>query len=97
METVKVLIEAEANLWHRNQAGNLAVFEAERAGKDDVVAFLLKVGGTERENDETAQKDAAEEAEEFTMSAGDMSRSSSRDSDAVHGAQQQMEKTTLDG
>ncbi|KAF4556618.1 Ankyrin repeat-containing protein 4 [Elsinoe fawcettii] len=52
LDTAKILVEAGADLWVRNFAGNLAVFEAERAGKDDVVAYLLKVGGTEKENED---------------------------------------------
>jgi len=49
LETAKLLIAAGADIWARNMAGNLAIFEAERAGKDDVVAYLLEVGGTEKE------------------------------------------------
>ncbi|KAF2220774.1 ankyrin repeat-containing domain protein, partial [Elsinoe ampelina] len=57
LETTKLLIEAGADLWVRNSAGNLAVFEAERAGKDDVVAYLLKVGGTEKESEGETSND----------------------------------------
>ena len=45
---------AGADLWLRNHAGNLAVFEAEQAGKDDIVAYLLQSGGTEKEKDDSA-------------------------------------------
>ena len=60
LETTKALVTAGADLWLRNEAGNLAVFEAERASKDDVVAFLLQAGGTEQEKQE----------DEIKMSAG---------------------------
>lgn len=49
--TTRLLVAAGADLWTRNQAGNLAVFEAERAGKDDVVAYLLQEGATGKETD----------------------------------------------
>lgn len=52
LETVKALVEAGADMWIKNHAGNLAVFEAERAEKDDVVAYLLETGGTEKEKGE---------------------------------------------
>lgn len=66
LATTKLLVAAGADLWTRNQAGNLAVFEAERAGKDDVVAYLLQEGGAEKETG------AAAEDEEIVMSAGDV-------------------------
>ncbi|KAF2158073.1 ankyrin [Myriangium duriaei CBS 260.36] len=49
LAAVKVLVSAGAGLWGRNNAGNLPVFEAERAEKGDVVAYLLVEGGKEEE------------------------------------------------
>lgn len=49
VEIVKVLVSAGANLWIKNNAGHLAMFEAERADKTDVVGFLLLAGGREVE------------------------------------------------
>lgn len=36
-------------MWTKNEAGHLAMFEAERADKNDVVQFLLEAGGKEVE------------------------------------------------
>lgn len=49
VEVVKVLVSAGANMWIKNAAGHLALFEAERADKTDVVGFLLLAGGREVE------------------------------------------------
>ena len=76
----KALITAGADMWVRNGAGNLAVFEAERAGKDDVVAYLLLEGGTEKEREGAegqageaeAEEEPGEEVEEVRVTMGDM-------------------------
>jgi len=68
LETSKALITAGADMWVRNHAGNLAIFEAERAGKDDVVAYLLQVGGTEKEQEVESEGGGAVT---MTMSAGE--------------------------
>ncbi|QIX02217.1 hypothetical protein AMS68_007734 [Peltaster fructicola] len=47
---VKQLIEARADMWVKNAAGHLAMFEAERAEKNEVVQYLLEAGGKEVEN-----------------------------------------------
>lgn len=47
---VKQLIEAKADMWIKNTAGHLAMFEAERAEKNEVVQYLLEAGGKEVEN-----------------------------------------------
>ena len=36
-------------MWAKNEAGHLAMFEAERADKGDVVQFLLEAGGKDVE------------------------------------------------
>lgn len=86
LETTKILVENGADLWIRNRAGNLAVFEAENAGKDDIVAFLLQAGGTEKEKESedhtTGQKNGENvndggEDEDIIMQAGDMSGNNS--------------------
>lgn len=46
---VKQLVSAGADMWVKNEAGHLAMFEAERADKGDVVQFLLEAGGKEVE------------------------------------------------
>lgn len=70
METTKTLVSAGADLWVRNQAGNLAVFEAERAEKDDIVAYLLRVGGNGKDGEEAEGEpsDTLEGTEEVTVS-----------------------------
>lgn len=49
VEVVKILVSAGANMWIKNSAGHLAMFEAERADKTEVVGFLLLAGGREVE------------------------------------------------
>lgn len=49
LAVVKQLVSAGADMWVKNEAGHLAMFEAERADKGDVVQFLLEAGGKEVE------------------------------------------------
>ncbi|EME43524.1 hypothetical protein DOTSEDRAFT_97520, partial [Dothistroma septosporum NZE10] len=49
LAVVKLLVAAGADMWVKNAAGHLAMFEAERAEKDDVVQYLLEVGGKDVE------------------------------------------------
>ncbi|GIZ48019.1 hypothetical protein CKM354_001109400 [Cercospora kikuchii] len=49
LDIVKLLIAAGADMWQKNAAGHLAMFEAERADKNDVVQYLLEAGGKEVE------------------------------------------------
>lgn len=49
LNIVAALIKAGADMWQKNAAGHLAMFEAERADKHDVVQYLLEVGGKEVE------------------------------------------------
>jgi len=103
LDTVKALVDAGADIWLRNAAGNLAVFEAERAGKDGednkVVAYLLKVGGAEKEEDDAQEGSAegGEGSEDIVMTAGDTGASSTKIQDPVDDAQADLEKTTIGG
>jgi uncharacterized protein len=45
LEVVKTLITAGADMWIKNSAGHLALFEAERAERNDVAQFLLETAG----------------------------------------------------
>lgn len=46
LEVVKVLVsDGSADMWIKNAAGHLAMFEAERAEKSEVVQYLLETGG----------------------------------------------------
>ena len=45
LEVAKILVSSGADMWIKNAAGHLAMFEAERAEKSDVVQYLLEVGG----------------------------------------------------
>lgn len=49
LPVVKQLVSAGADMWAKNEAGHLAMFEAERADKGDVVQFLLEAGGKDVE------------------------------------------------
>lgn len=49
LEIVKQLVNAGADMWMKNSAGHLALFEAERAEKNGVVQYLLQAGGKEVE------------------------------------------------
>ncbi|KAK3071496.1 ankyrin repeat-containing protein [Teratosphaeriaceae sp. CCFEE 6253] len=45
LPSVKLLVGAGADMWVKNTAGHLAMFEAERAEKSEVVQYLLEAGG----------------------------------------------------
>ena len=51
LEAVKTLIGARADMWVKNAAGQVALYEAERADKRHVILYLLEAGMKEtREN-----------------------------------------------
>ncbi|KAI4203595.1 MAG: hypothetical protein LQ350_001785 [Teloschistes chrysophthalmus] len=64
LDVVKLLVERGANLRVQNQAGHDATFEAERGGKEEVVAWLLgQQKGVEESSgreEESAEEDAGE-------------------------------------
>jgi ankyrin repeat protein len=64
VQAVKVLVDCGVDVWVKNAAGRLPVFEAERAEKDDVVATLLIAGGKEDEEKARGQADGGKEEEE---------------------------------
>ena len=45
LEVTKLLVAAGADMWIKNAAGHLAMFEAERAEKSELVQYLLEAGG----------------------------------------------------
>ncbi|GAB7360561.1 hypothetical protein MBLNU230_g0446t1 [Neophaeotheca triangularis] len=49
LAVVKTLVEAGADMWVKNSAGHLAMFEAERNEKSEVVGYLLEAGGKDVE------------------------------------------------
>ena len=59
---VQILVDSGVDVWVKNAAGNLPVFEAERAEKDEVVAVLLIAGG--KEDEEKSRREGNGEAEE---------------------------------
>lgn len=80
LDVVKFLVEAKADMWLKNAAGHLAMFEAERADKNEVVTYLLEAGGKEVERTGSEKPAGTEdevdvdgEEEGFTMSMGDTS------------------------
>lgn len=73
LAVVKQLIDADADMWIKNAAGHLPMFEAERAEKNDVVQYLLEVGGREVEhagNEQTEDVDMEVEAGPSTADSG---------------------------
>lgn len=64
LEVVKILISNRADMWVKNAAGHLPMFEAERAEKSDVVQYLLEVGG-DRVDHAAAQTSTEAEIEEL--------------------------------
>ena len=61
LAVVKLLMAAGADMWVKNAAGHLAMFEAERAEKDDVVQYLLEVGGKDVETGGSEGQASAED------------------------------------
>lgn len=61
VEAVKALIDSGVDVWVKNAAGHLPVFEAERAEKDEVTAILLIAGGKEEEERMRGQDGDVEE------------------------------------
>ncbi|KAM3418075.1 hypothetical protein BST61_g6280 [Cercospora zeina] len=83
LAVVKLLIAAGADMWQKNAAGHLAMFEAERADKNDVVQYLLEAGGKEverageegqpsEENVEDVQEGEAGSSAQATAGDGNM-------------------------
>lgn len=62
LEVVKVLLSAGSDMWIKNSAGHLAMFEAERADKSEVVQYLLEAGG-DRVDRAAAQNSTEEDAD----------------------------------
>ncbi|KXL43245.1 hypothetical protein M433DRAFT_58814 [Acidomyces richmondensis BFW] len=69
LHVVKALIESGADMWIKNQAGHLAMFEAERAEKNEVVQYMLEAGGRKVEQAGTEGVPTADE--EVDMSDGE--------------------------
>lgn len=63
-------------MWVKNSAGHLAMFEAERADKGDVVQFLLEVGGKEVEK--AGMEGNVNEQDVQEMAEDDVAEGSSR-------------------
>ncbi|KAK3679829.1 ankyrin repeat-containing protein [Recurvomyces mirabilis] len=69
LDAVKLLVKEGSDMWIKNSAGHLAMFEAERADKSEVVQFLLEAGGKEVEKTgREGQADTAEDVEEADVS-----------------------------
>lgn len=64
LPVVKLLVAAGADMWVKNAAGHLAMFEAERADKNDVVQYLLEAGGKEVEQAGAEGQPSAEDVVE---------------------------------
>jgi len=68
LQVVKALIDAGADMWIKNQAGHLAMFEAERAEKNEVVQYMLDAGG--RKVEQTGTEGISSADEEVDMHDG---------------------------
>lgn len=58
---VKMLVDAGADMWVKNAAGHLAMFEAERADKNEVTQYLLEAGGKDVETGASEERPTAED------------------------------------
>ena len=66
LEVVKLLVAAGVDLWRKNHAGHLALFEAERATKEEVAKFLLLAGGKEVESVGTQSQPTNEDLDDIS-------------------------------
>ena len=85
VEVVKALVAAGANMWIKNSAGHLALFEAERADRTEVVGFLLLAGGREVERKGTQGVASSEDVADLGEASGS-GAAGSVDGDANAGA-----------
>lgn len=76
---MQLLTENGADCWVKNSAGNLPVFEAERAGKDEVVAVLLLAGGKEVDDELKSKEGEVSREEELEVDDGGVGGSRSAD------------------
>ncbi|EGP85190.1 unnamed protein product [Zymoseptoria tritici ST99CH_3D1] len=70
LPVVKTLLGVGADMWLKNAAGHLAMFEAERADKNDVVQHLLEAGGKEVEKAGVEGQASAEDVEDVAEEEG---------------------------
>nr|POE72763.1 ankyrin repeat-containing protein yar1 [Quercus suber] len=77
LAVVKLLVGAGVDMWMKNAAGHLAMFEAERADKNDVVQYLLEAGGKEVERAGTEGRPLDEDVAEMENSDPGIESSSS--------------------
>jgi ankyrin repeat protein len=70
---VKLLVATGADMWIKNSAGHLPMFEAERADKSDVVQFLLEIGGEKVEQGGAEEQPSAEDVAEIQSGEGSSS------------------------
>jgi len=69
LELVKLLVGVGADMWVKNAAGHLAMFEAERADKSEVVQYLLEAGG--RTVEQTGREGVASKEDEVEVQDGE--------------------------
>ncbi|KAK3057411.1 ankyrin repeat-containing protein [Extremus antarcticus] len=77
LEIVKSLIDVGADMWIKNSAGHLAMFEAERAEKNDVVQHLLQTGGAHVERGGVETEPTIDEIVDVDTSPGEDEATSS--------------------
>ena len=71
LEIVKILVAAGADMWIKNSAGHLAMFEAERAEKSDVAQYLLRLGGSRVEGAGAERRPSPEDVVEVEVNGAE--------------------------
>lgn len=87
LDAVKLLVVAGADMWIKNSAGHLAMFEAERADKSDVVQYLLEAGGKEVERTGKEGHASAEDVPDVEDGQAGSSNGSPNRSGSAHAAE----------
>ena len=88
VDIVRALIDSGAGMWIKNAAGHYAMFEAERAERNDVVQYLLEKGGETVERGTSGAQSVSEDVEDVddvdvSMEAEASNSSSANPNDVV--------------
>lgn len=83
LAVVKQLVAVGADMWKKNAAGHLAMFEAERADKNEVVQYLLEAGGKEVEKAGEEGQPSAEDVADVQEGESSSSVGAAEDNDVT--------------
>lgn len=86
LEVAKCLLTGGANMWLKNASGHLAVFEAERAERNEVAQYLLEAAGERAERGATEGQPSAEEIAEIDVETMDVDVNGNTMSEGAEGA-----------